>query len=59
VETAAEDWLAGPMADREPKTVAIQREILAPLTEIIGKTVVGNLTADDVSKSLAKIAETR
>jgi hypothetical protein len=37
VERAVEDWLDGPMADRAGKTVSTQRDILAPLTEIIGK----------------------
>lgn len=59
VSAAVEDWLNGPMADRAPKTLATQRELLGPLTEIIGKLSLREMTADDVSKSLIKIAETR
>ena len=59
VTKAVDDWLAGPMGDRAPKTIRTQREILSPVTEILGKTVVRDLTADDVSKALIKIAETR
>lgn len=59
VAKAVDEWLAGPMGDRAPKTIATQREILEPLTGIIGQIALRDLTADDVSKSLIKIAETR
>ena len=59
VTQAVDEWLAGPMADRAPKTLATQREILAPLTSLIGKIALRDLTADDVSKALKTIAATR
>jgi integrase len=59
VAQAVDEWLAGPMADRAPKTIQTQREILEPLTGIIGQIALRDLTADDVSKALIKIAETR
>jgi hypothetical protein len=59
VAEAVDEWLAGPMADQAPKTIATQREILAPLTEEIGQAVLRDLQADDVSKALGKIAVTR
>ena len=59
VAEAVDEWLAGPMADRAAKTIATQREILAPLTEEIGQAVLRDLQADDVSKALGKIAVTR
>jgi|HubBroStandDraft_1064217.scaffolds.fasta_scaffold144617_1 hypothetical protein len=59
VEQAVEDWLGGPMADRAGKTLSTQRDILAPLTEIIGKRPLRELEADEVSKALIKLAVTR
>ena len=59
VAEAVEDWLAGPMPDRAPKTLTTLREILDPLMQIIGKMPLRDLTADEVSKSLIKIAATR
>jgi hypothetical protein len=59
VAKAVDEWLAGAMGDRAPKTIATQREILEPLTGIIGQIALRDLTAGDVSKSLVKIAATR
>lgn len=59
VAKAVEDWLSGPMASRSPKTITTQREILAPLLEILGETPLRDLTADDVSKALLQLAPTR
>ena len=59
VAKAVDEWLAGPMGDRAPKTVATQREILEPLTDIIGQIALRDLAADDISKSLIKIGATR
>ena len=56
VAKAVDDWLEVPMADRAAKTIAAQREILHPLTEVIGQIVLRDLQADDVSKALIKIA---
>ena len=59
VEQAVDDWLDGPMADRAGKTLSTQRDILTPLTEIIGKRPLRELEADEVSKALIKLAATR
>jgi len=59
VTQAVDDWLAGPMADRAAKTISTQHEMLDPLTAVIGEIVLRDLTADDVSKGLIKIAATR
>lgn len=59
VADAVDDWLDGPMADRSPKTVQTLRELLSPLTSVIGRTVLRDLTADDVSGALRTIAGTR
>ena len=59
VEEAVKEWLADVMADRDPKTVKTQRELLDPLLTQIGAVVLRDLEADDVSKALAKLAIAR
>jgi integrase len=58
VQAACDDWL-GSLTDKAPKTVQTQRELLAPLTAEIGKTVLRDLEADHVIRALQVIAETR
>ena len=57
VAEAVAAWLAGPMADGAAKTIKTQGEILTPLLAILGETPLRDLTADDVSKALLKLAK--
>jgi integrase len=59
VEQAVQDWLKLDMGDKAPKTITTLTEILEPLTDKLGKIVLRNLTAEDVRKVLASIANTR
>ena len=53
------DWLAEGLSGRAPKTVSTQREVLDPLTAIIGRIPLRELTAAEVRSALAKLATTR
>jgi hypothetical protein len=58
VRDACDDWLAS-MADKAPKTVSTNKEMLDPLLDKIGERVLRDLEADHVIRGLKAIAETR
>ena len=59
VAKTVDDWPDGPMADRAEKTIKTLREILDPATDILGQIVLRDLTAEQVSKALIKLAQAR
>jgi integrase len=59
VQNAVDDWLAHGLDGRSAKTISTNREVLAPLTELIGAAKLKELTAADVRSALARIAATR
>jgi integrase len=56
VQNAVDDWLAHGLDDRSAKTIATNREVLAPLTALIGAARLRELTAADVRAALAQLA---
>jgi integrase len=59
VQGAVDDWLAHGLDGRSAKTVSTNREVLAPLTTLIGAAKLRELTAADVRSALARLATTR
>jgi len=59
VQNAADDWLAHGLDGRSMKTVSTNREVLTPLTELIGAARLRELTAADVRSALAQLATSR
>ncbi len=59
VALCVSDWLTEGLSGRAPKTVSAQREVLDPLTAIIGKIPLRELTAAEVRAVLVKLARTR
>jgi integrase len=59
VQKAVDEWLEHAMDGRAAKTLSTIRERLAPLLDIIGETLLSELTAKEVRNGLVVIAETR
>ena len=59
VQNAVNDWLAHGLDGRSAKTVSTNREVLAPLTALIGGAKLKELTAADVRAALAQLATSR
>lgn len=55
---AAEDWLAGGLTGRAPKTIKKNENVLAPILAAIGARRLRELTADDVHMALDAMAKT-
>ena len=56
VRQAAEDWLAGGLDGRSAKTVTKNRNVLAPILNVIGARKLRDLSAADVRQALAAMA---
>ena len=59
VQNAVDDFLAHGLEGRSAKTVSTNREVLAPLTELIGAAKLKELTAADVRSALGQLATSR
>ena len=59
VQNAVDDWLAHGLDGRSAKTVSTNREVLAPLTALLGDAKLKELTAADVRVALAQLAISR
>jgi len=59
VQNAVDDWLAHGLQGRSAKTISTNREVLPPLTALIGAAKLRELTAADVRSALAELANTR
>ena len=59
VQNAVEDWLAQALDGRAAKTISTNREVLEPLTALIGAARLRELTAAEVRSALAQLATTR
>jgi integrase len=59
VQKAIKEWLEDGLPGRSAKTVSTYREVLAPLSEIIGNIPLHALTAAHVRSALAKLRATR
>ena len=59
VRNAVDDWLANGLDGRSAKTISTNREVLAPLTALIGAAKLKELSAADVRSALALLAATR
>ena len=59
VQDAIDDFLAHGLAGRSAKTVSTNREVLAPLTPLMGGAKLKELTAADVRSALAQLATSR
>jgi hypothetical protein len=59
VQNAVDDFLAHGLDGRSAKTVSTNREVLAPLTELIGAAKLKELTAADVRSALGQLATSR
>jgi integrase len=59
VADAAAAWLAQGLGGRSDKTVSMNRYILQPVIDVIGRRPLRKLTADDVRAALETIAVTR
>ena len=59
VQDAVDDFLAHGLEGRSAKTVSTNREVLAPLTPLIGSAKLKELTASDVRSALAQLATSR
>jgi hypothetical protein len=56
VRQAVDDWLASGLDGRSESTVAKYRYVLKPVTQLIGRAVLRDLTAHDVQKPLTVVA---
>ena len=54
-----DDWLTQGLDGRSAKTISTNREVLAPLTALIGAAKLRELTATQVRSALARLAATR
>jgi hypothetical protein len=59
VQKAINEWLDDGLPGRSAKTVSTYREVLAPLSEIIGNIPLHALTAAHVRSALTKLGATR
>jgi integrase len=58
VAQAVSDWLAEGLDGRSKKTVTLNRHVLRPVVDSIGKVVLRDLTTRDVRRALTEIAAT-
>jgi hypothetical protein len=59
VRRCCEDWLAGGLPGRDPKTEAKSRYVLEPLLTVIGHVRLRDLDVTDVERALAAVAAAR
>ncbi len=59
VKDAVDDWIAQGLAGLSAKTISTNREVLAPLTALIGAVKLRELPAAHVRAALGKLAATR
>ena len=59
VQNAVDDWLTHGLQGRSAKTISTNREVLPPLTALVGAAKLRDLTAADVRSALAQLANTR
>ena len=59
VQDAVDDFLTHGLEGRSAKTVSTNREVLAPLTALIGGAKLKELTAADVRSALGQLATSR
>jgi hypothetical protein len=59
VRPCCEDWLAGGLPGRDPKTVAKNKFVLEPVLAVIGSVRLRDLDVTDVDNALAAVAATR
>jgi integrase len=59
IQNAVDDWLAHGLDGRSAKTISTNREVLAPLTALIGAAKLRDLTAADVRSALVQLATSR
>ena len=59
VQNTVDDWLAHGLDGLSAKTVSTNREVLGPLTALIGAKKLRELTAPDVRSALVQLAATR
>jgi integrase len=59
VRRCCEDWLAGGLPGRDPKTVVKNRLVLEPVLAVIGTVRLRELDVTDVDKALAAVAASR
>jgi len=59
VQRAVDDWLSEGLDGRSARTVTLNRQVLKPVTAIIGGIELRNLTAHDVRRALAQLARDR
>jgi integrase len=59
VQDAVDDWLAHGLDGRSMKTISTNREVLTPLTALLGAARLRELTAADVRSALAELAASR
>jgi len=57
VKRAVEDWLTEGLDGRSARTVTLNRHILKPVTAIVGNVELRKLTAHDVRRALAQLAQ--
>jgi integrase len=56
VQCAVDEWIADGLDGRSARTVTLYRNVLKPVTAVIGKIEVRLLTAQDVRRALVKLA---
>jgi hypothetical protein len=59
VRVCCDDWLAGGLPGRDPKTVEKNRYVLEPLLAMIGTVRLRDLDVTDVDQALAAVAALR
>ena len=59
LDNAVDDYLTHGLEGRSAKTVSTNREVLSPLTPLIGGAKLKELTAADVRSALAQLATSR
>jgi hypothetical protein len=59
VRRCCEDWLAGGLPGRDPKTIEKNRYVLEPLLTVIGTVRLRDLEVTDVDTALAAVAAVR
>jgi integrase len=59
IQNAVDDWLAHGLDGRSSKTISTNREVLAPLTKLIGAARLTELAAPGVRSALAQLAASR
>ena len=59
VAKAVDDWAAEALDGLADKTVRSHMDLLRPVTMLVGNIPLRNLTAQDVRRTLSKLAQTR